>query len=67
MIDLTDFIDIEEQVKITFTDATYLICKIDNVDDEEESGIGEMGLSVFTPDGNYVEIGQSEIKSIEVL
>lgn len=67
MIDLVKYQDVDDEVKITFIDGTYLIGKIDQVDDEEESELGEMGLSIFTRDGGYVGIGQSEIKNIELL
>ena len=67
MIDLTKFIDVDEDVEIRFPDETSLTCRIDSVDDEEESGLGEIGISVSTPDGRYMEIGASEIESIEIL
>ena len=65
MVNLIDWLDCEDEVKITFTDGTFLIGVIDSVDDEEESELGELGLSVFTRDGGYVGIGQSEIEQIE--
>lgn len=67
MINLTDWVDIDEEVRVDFVDGEYLIGKINSVDDEEESGLGEMGISMFTRDGRYIEIGESEIQSMQLL
>ena len=67
MIDVRNYQDIEDEVRVNFTDGTYTIGRIDSVDDEEESGLGEPGLSFFTRDGNYLGLAQSEISSIEIL
>ena len=67
MIRVVDYIGIEEEVRITFTDGQYIIGHIDSVEDEEESELGEPGISVFTQDGMYVGVGESEIDSIETM
>ena len=67
MIRVTDYIDLDDEVRIHFTDGQYIEGVIDSVDDEEESELGEMGLSVFTRDGGYVGIGESEIDRIELI
>ena len=67
MIRATDYIDLDDEVRIHFTDGQYIEGVIDSVDDEEESELGEMGLSVFTRDGGYVGIGESEIDRIELI
>lgn len=67
MIDLTEYQDVDDEVRVNFVDGTAVIGRIDSVDDEEESEIGEIGISFFTRDGGYMELGQSEIESIEVL
>lgn len=67
MINLTDFIDIEDEVKVTLTDGRYIIGVIGSVEDEEESELGEIGISFYSKDGGYIGIGQSEIKSIDIL
>ena len=67
MIRVTDYIDLDDEVRIHFTDGQYIEGIIDSVDDEEESELGEMGLSVFTRDGGYVGIGESEIDRIELI
>ena len=67
MIDLSKYQDIDREVQIFFTDGSSVIGKIDSIDDEEESELGEMGISFFTRDGGYLGIGNSEIKQINVL
>lgn len=51
-------------VEITCTDGQVIIGDIVSIDDEEESGLGEIGCSLFTPYGALVGIGLSEIQSI---
>ena len=67
MIRVVDYIGVEDEVRIIFTDGQFIIGRIDSVDDEEESELGEPGISVFSRDGGYVGIGESEIASIEVI
>ena len=44
MINIIKYIDIEEKVRITFTDGMYTDGYIESIDDEEESGITEPGI-----------------------
>ena len=67
MINITDYIDVDERVRVTFIDGVYTDGHIESIDDEEESEIGEPGISFWTDDGMYLEIGQSEIDKIEML
>lgn len=67
MIDITRFIDVEDNVIVTCTDGTRIQGVILSVDDEEESGLGEMGISFNSISGGYIGIGQSEIESIEIV
>ena len=53
------------ELKITLTDDMYIIGKIISVDDEEDSELGEPGITVLTPEGNFVGLGDSEIKLVE--
>ena len=50
------------ELKITFMDGMYILGKIISVDDEEDSELGEPGL---TPEGRFVGLGDSEIKLVE--
>ncbi len=67
MIDLSRYQGMDKEVQIFFTDGSSVIGRIDSVDDEEESELGEMGISFFTRDGGYLSIGNSEIKQINIL
>lgn len=67
MINLTEFIDIEDEVRITCIDGQILEGKIGAIEDEEENGLGEIGLTLYSPDGGYYGIGQSEIESINII
>lgn len=67
MIDITRFVDVVDNVIVTCTDGTRLEGVILSVDDEEESGLGEMGISFNPVNGGYIGIGQSEIESIEIV
>lgn len=67
MIDIKRMIeayDSDKEVKIVCTDGEVIIGRISSVDDEEESGLGEIGCSLFTPDRRYLGIGISEIDEI---
>ena len=57
----------DEEVKIVCTDGQIIIGLPDSVDDEEESGIDEPGITVCTPEGTPIVIGLSEIASISLL
>lgn len=67
MINVTDYLDVGERVRVTFIDGKHIIGHIESVDDEEESEIGEPGISFWADDGTYFELGQSEIDSITIV
>lgn len=67
MINLTEYIDVENEVRVIFEDNSSIVGRIGTVEDEEESGLGEIGITLYTSDGGYLGIGQSEIQSIEIL
>lgn len=67
MIDLTNYIDIDNEVRVTLNDGRSVIGKIGSVEDEEESELGEIGISFYAKDGGYIGIGQSEIEKIEIV
>ena len=64
--DLMDAYESNREVRIVCTDGQIIIGMLSSVDDEEESGLGEIGCSLFTPDGAYIGVGLSEIESIDV-
>ncbi len=66
MIDFRDY-NPGDTVRITCVDGEVLNGEITSLDDEEESGLGEDGISIFTEDGRYIGIGKSEIESVEIL
>lgn len=65
MIKLTDYKDIEGIVTIFCNDGDILKGELLSVDDEEESGLGEIGVTIYS-EGRYIGIGQSEIKNISI-
>lgn len=67
MIDVGNYWGIENEIRITCIDGQQIVGKIDNIDDEEESGFGEVGISMTTRDGRFVGVRQSEIENIEIL
>lgn len=67
MINLYQYKDEEREIIIRFTDGSWIKGHIESVDDEEESELGEVGISFYPDTGGYMEIGQSEIERIEVL
>lgn len=64
MIDIRECADLDI-ARIVCTDGEVIVGEITCIDDEEESGLGEIGISVMTQDGRYLGIGLSEIESIE--
>ena len=68
-VTMIDFrkISVSNKVKVAFADGDSLEGIISSIDDEEESGLGECGISIHTSDGRYIGIGESEVESIEVL
>ena len=70
MIEVREMVDAYErgeEVEVICTDGQIVVGRIDSVEDDEESGLGEIGISMFTPYGAYVGIGQSEIERIDAL
>ena len=53
------------KLKINLTDGAYIIGKIVSVDDEEDSGLGEPGVTILTPEGSFVGLGDSEIQTVK--
>jgi hypothetical protein len=66
MINVWDYAPCD-RARIVFHDGEVLEGSLTSIDDEEDSGLGECGVSIFTDDGRYIGVGQSEIESIEVL
>lgn len=64
---MVDYQDVDGLVRVHFTNGQYIDGRISSVDDEEESGLGEMGISLFAMDGGYLGLAESEIESIEFL
>ena len=62
--ELSKLNDINDDLEIICTDGQSIIGKVVSIDDEDESGLGECGISLVTRTGDFVGIGQSEIKSI---
>ena len=67
MINVYDYVDTENKIKVEFIDGTSVVGFIESVDDEEESELGEPGLTLNAEGGAYIGIAQSEIKNITVL
>lgn len=66
MINIWAYSDARE-IMITCVDGEKLEGTIVCLDDEEDSEMGESAICIETRDGRHIEIGESEIKSIEVL
>lgn len=64
MINVWDFQDIDDEVRIDLTDGRYLIGTIISVDDVEESELGEDGITVTSAEGGLMGLKQSEIAKI---
>lgn len=69
MIDLRKLAQFQYQknIMIICNDGQIIKGNAGEVDDEEESGLDEPGITVYTNDGSDVEIGLSEINSIQVI
>ncbi len=65
MIEVADYIDVDDPVEILFADGTTMLGIIASVEDEEESGLGERGLS-FVSEGRIFGLAESEIESITI-
>ena len=59
--------NVGDKIDILCVDGDRLQGVLVSNDDEEESGLGECGISIHTSDGRYIGIGESEVASIEVL
>jgi hypothetical protein len=66
MINVWDYNDEDRLVEIVCLDGQILRGYINSIDDEEDSGLGEEGLSITTNEGLFVGIGQSEIFTIQI-
>ena len=67
MIDLASFQFESRQIRITCVDGQILDGHVLSVDDAEESGFGELGITIATDYGRYVGVGLSEIQTIDIL
>ena len=70
MIDLRELAQYQystNDIRITCVDGQVIEGQPGEVDDEEESGLGEPGISLYLPDGGWVGIGLSEIESISTV
>ena len=54
----------KRELKITFIDGLYIIGKIISVDDEEDSELGEPGVTILAPEGQIVGLRDSEIQMV---
>ena len=54
----------KRKLKITLTDGLYVIGEIISVDDEEDSELGEPGITILTPEGDIVGLRDSEIQMV---
>lgn len=66
MINVWEYSDCD-RLKVRCLDGEVIEGELTSVDDEEESGLSEDGISIFTKSGRYIGIGQSEIESIEII
>ena len=60
-------LDVSDYVIITCVDGERLQGTIISMEDEEESGIGEIAVIIATNDKRHVVIGRSEITSTQVI
>lgn len=54
-------------IRIICTDGTCFDGYVNYIDDPDESGVNEWGVSFTTVDGGFIEIGESEIRTFETL
>ena len=64
MINVWDYSDCD-RVRVECVDGQIIEGELTGVDDAEESGFDESGISVYTENGQWLGIAQSEIKTIE--
>lgn len=67
MIDLIPFQYEDRMVRTICIDGQTLVGHILSVDDDEESGFNEMGITLVTDYGRYIGIPQSEIERIDII
>lgn len=67
MINVWDYQDIDGEVRVELTDGRYFTGIISSIDDEEDSGFGEDGISIETLRGEYIGLRQGEIARITPL
>lgn len=70
MIDIRELVKIcesNDDAKIVCTNGQIIIGDIVSVDDEEESGFGEPGISLFTKDGAFIGIRLSDISAADIV
>ena len=65
--ELAKYQHLDDEIKITCTDGQVIEGQPGEVDDEEDSGLGEPGITLYSSDGGWMGIGLSEIESITVL
>ena len=58
---------IDNNVRVICTDGQIIEGLLESVEDEEESGLGELGIIMMTPYGRCVAIPLSEIQSISTI
>lgn len=56
-----------DNVRITCVDGQILEGSVTDIQDADESGFGEDAINIFVDKTQWIGIGQSEIKSVEVL
>ncbi len=61
---LTRICESNGDIRVICTDGQIIEGDLVSIDDEEESGLGELGISIFTPQGGYVGLALSEIDSV---
>ena len=65
--ELARFENSEEEVTVTCINGKIITGMPDSIEDEDESDIGEPGITIFPKSGNPVIIGLSEIENISIL
>ena len=67
MIELKELIRLyesDEDVRIVLNNGTIIIGEIVSVDDEEESGFSEPGVSLFTKEGSFLGLKIGDISHV---
>ena len=70
MIDVKRLVEAYEHegdVKIICDDGESFVGDVVSVDDEDDSGLGEIGITMFTEDGVVLGLGLSEIDEVVLL